>query len=211
MIINRLSVLLAERGIKASRVSSETGIARSTLNSIAKNSSKMIQLETINALCSYLKVEPKDFFLFTPFNLEFDFQLPVDKQIAYFVDNGMQGSEAAFDSFSGDLTLTFTKNYQKYDVIDLTFEVSGLTFEGYVPFDDMQELHIKVNDTKIHNFDNRWNAENLFPFYHEANMIALEAFLKKWTHNPDVKGVFKEGKLDGGNFDIQIDLPINPF
>ncbi|KRK48132.1 helix-turn-helix domain-containing protein [Secundilactobacillus kimchicus] len=77
MIANRLSILIAERHLKASRISKDTGIARSTLNSITSNTSKMIQLETINTLCQYLNVSPNEFFEFLPFDVEFspDFTL----------------------------------------------------------------------------------------------------------------------------------------
>jgi DNA-binding Xre family transcriptional regulator len=70
LIRNRLSILLAERNLKITKVSKDTGIARSTLTTIAQNDVKMIQLETINALCIYLGVNPGDFFEFIPYDIE---------------------------------------------------------------------------------------------------------------------------------------------
>lgn len=71
MIRNRLSVLLAERNLKITRVAKDTGIARSTITSIAQNDVKMIQLETINSLCIYLGITPCEFFEFSEYDVEF--------------------------------------------------------------------------------------------------------------------------------------------
>lgn len=70
LIRNRLSILLAERNLKITKVSKDTGIARSTITTIAQNDVKMIQLETINSLCVYLGVNPGDFFEFIPYDIE---------------------------------------------------------------------------------------------------------------------------------------------
>lgn len=69
MIRNKLSVLLAERGIKATKVSNDTGIARSTLSKITNNSSEKIDYSTINTLCRYLKITPCDFFEYAPIDI----------------------------------------------------------------------------------------------------------------------------------------------
>lgn len=71
MIRNRLSILLAERGIKATKVANDTGIARSTLSKITNNSSEKIDYSTINTLCRYLKITPCDFFEYEPFDVSF--------------------------------------------------------------------------------------------------------------------------------------------
>lgn len=72
LIRNRLSVLLAERNLKITRVSKDTGIARSTITSITQNDAKMIQLETINSLCIYLGITPCEFFEFSEFDVTFN-------------------------------------------------------------------------------------------------------------------------------------------
>ncbi|MHA3065767.1 helix-turn-helix domain-containing protein [Lacticaseibacillus saniviri] len=65
-IRNNLAVLLAVRGIKISQAAKDTGISRNTLFGIASNKNKMIQLETVNALCQYLEIAPGEFFIYTP-------------------------------------------------------------------------------------------------------------------------------------------------
>lgn len=71
MIRNRLAVLLAERGLKITRVAKDTGISRNTITATAQNDSEMIRLETINVLCQYLSIKPGDFFEYEPFDIDF--------------------------------------------------------------------------------------------------------------------------------------------
>lgn len=66
MIRMRLAELMAERNIKASRISVDTGVARSTLSGIVNNANKMIQLDTLNTLCNYLHSDPEKFFEYYP-------------------------------------------------------------------------------------------------------------------------------------------------
>lgn len=70
MLLSNLSVLLAERNLKITKVSKDTGISRTTLTSLVSNNSKGIQFDTLNELCMYLKAEPKDVFLYIPFNIK---------------------------------------------------------------------------------------------------------------------------------------------
>ncbi|MHB0741649.1 helix-turn-helix domain-containing protein [Peptostreptococcus sp.] len=54
MIKNNLSKILGERLLSISKVSQDTGIARSTLTGIYYRKSKGIQYDTLNTLCEYL-------------------------------------------------------------------------------------------------------------------------------------------------------------
>ena len=58
----KLWELLAERRLKVSKVSIDTGISRPTLNNIFYGRSKGIQFDTINKLCDYLHITPGDLF-----------------------------------------------------------------------------------------------------------------------------------------------------
>lgn len=69
MIRNNLSLLLTERSLKAVDVSKDTKIAQSTLSKISNNSTEKIDYSTINTLCTYLSIEPKDFFTFIPLDI----------------------------------------------------------------------------------------------------------------------------------------------
>lgn len=66
MIHCNLSVLLAERRLKISRVAADTGISRTTLTALAYNNSMGIQMSTLNTLCIYLDIKPNQLFSFFP-------------------------------------------------------------------------------------------------------------------------------------------------
>ena len=55
--------------MKITKVSKDTGISRTTLTSLANNYSQGVQFETLDSLCSYLKITPADFFSYSPFNV----------------------------------------------------------------------------------------------------------------------------------------------
>lgn len=69
MVYCNLAVLLAERHMKISNLSAETGISRTTLTALCQNSGKGVQTDTINTLCMYLNINVGDLFSFYPFDL----------------------------------------------------------------------------------------------------------------------------------------------
>ena len=71
MIINNLSVLLAERNLKITKVSRDTEISRTTLTALTNNRSSGMQLDTLNTLCNYLHVNPGDILLYAPIDILF--------------------------------------------------------------------------------------------------------------------------------------------
>lgn len=66
MIRSNLSILLAERGLKITKVAKETGISRTTLTALSNNYGQGIQFDTLNTLCMYLKVTPNQLLSFVP-------------------------------------------------------------------------------------------------------------------------------------------------
>lgn len=68
MIISNLDVLLAERRLKISKVSQDTGISRTTLTALSGYRAQGIQFDTLNTLCSYLRIEPSDLLMFVPYD-----------------------------------------------------------------------------------------------------------------------------------------------
>lgn len=53
MIVNKFSLLLAERLLKVSDVSRDTGISRTTLTALYYRRNAGIQFDTLNRLCEY--------------------------------------------------------------------------------------------------------------------------------------------------------------
>ncbi|AMW23490.1 MULTISPECIES: helix-turn-helix domain-containing protein [Staphylococcus] len=85
MIQSRLSVLMAERGLKISDLYEETGISKTTLMAIAENNGKGVQFDTVDKLCNFLGVTPCEFFEYSPYLVSFqmdkidsDKNLPID-------------------------------------------------------------------------------------------------------------------------------------
>ncbi|WP_291454543.1 helix-turn-helix transcriptional regulator [Abiotrophia sp. HMSC24B09] len=75
MIRNNLAKLMLERGIKATELFNETRIARSTISKIANNVPDKIEYSTIDTLCRALRVTPADFFLYTPIDCTYAFDI----------------------------------------------------------------------------------------------------------------------------------------
>ena len=71
MIKSNLAVLMAERGLKIADVYNDTGISKTTLKALSENKGKGIQFETIDKLCNYLNISPQDFFVYSPFLVEY--------------------------------------------------------------------------------------------------------------------------------------------
>lgn len=103
MLRCNLALLLAERGLKISKVSKDTGISRTTLTALANNTSQGIQLETIDKLCIYLKTDVASFFVFHPSTISFSLNNKKD-DVAY-------------------LSLTIKHNSQIYKVLFETYVV----------------------------------------------------------------------------------------
>ena len=100
MLKCNLAVLLAERRLRITKVSKDTGISRTTLTSLANNNSQGIQFDTLNTLCSYLNIKPADFFCYVPFEFSVEVthqQLDIFDVIVTFVN--LQGKELAKNKF----------------------------------------------------------------------------------------------------------------
>ncbi|MBS8071686.1 helix-turn-helix transcriptional regulator [Streptococcus suis] len=69
MIRNNLAKLMIDRGITATKLFNDTGIARSTISKISNNNTDKISLQTIDKLCYVLGVSPEDFFDYIPYEV----------------------------------------------------------------------------------------------------------------------------------------------
>lgn len=94
MIKNNFNLLMAERQMKITRISNDTGISRTTLTALSQETNKGVQLDTLNTLCNYFNITPCDFFDYIPY--EFSCEL---------IENDMnQEDEMIYD---GDLIYKF--------------------------------------------------------------------------------------------------------
>lgn len=81
MIKNNFNTLMAERQLKITRVSNDTGISRTTLTALSQEMSKGVQLDTLNTLCIYLNITPCEFFDYLPFDLEYNIEQDTEEVV----------------------------------------------------------------------------------------------------------------------------------
>ncbi|ARM68451.1 MULTISPECIES: helix-turn-helix domain-containing protein [Staphylococcus] len=101
MIQSRLSVLMAERGLKISDLYEETGISKTTLMAVAENTGKGVQFDTVDKLCNFLGVTPCEFFDYSPYIVE--------TKKSNFSEGNLEGFEIRIKK----------QNYEKYFNLDI--------------------------------------------------------------------------------------------
>lgn len=111
MIFCNLKMLLSARNLKISRVANDTGISRTTLTSLSQNDLKGVQLTTLDTLCQYLEIDPKQFFEYHPFNFEYDLDICWDNN---------NSKTLGIDRFDTTLLFNVYSKGVKKDVIKYT-------------------------------------------------------------------------------------------
>ena len=66
MIKCRLSILMGEQKLRVADVARGTGLSRSTVTSLYKETAERIDLDTIDALCGFLDCEVGELFVRKP-------------------------------------------------------------------------------------------------------------------------------------------------
>lgn len=118
MIKTNLAVLMAERGLKIADVYEATGISKTTLMAISENTGKGIQYETMDKLCNFFGITPKDFFIYSPFRFSvswFDLGL-INNQI-------LEKPKIKVDAASYDLTSLLISLEKEGDVLTYPFNL----------------------------------------------------------------------------------------
>ncbi|MGL9815800.1 helix-turn-helix domain-containing protein [Enterococcus sp. DIV0098] len=188
MIRNNLSLLLTERNLKITRVANDTGISRTTLTALNQNDNKMIQMDTINSLCKYLKVTPCDFFEYSPIDATFYFELGDSLTSKSDLNKGAPFMVEA----NGFINLT--KFDKKIDAIEFTGEMMDIGPVDYV-----------TNDSYIHGYSiNLKPVQNIEDSIKELSIpfqIQLKddfsSFVKKQLQKEDIEKNIKD-KYDYG-------------
>ena len=126
MLFTNLSVLLAERGLRISKVASDIGASRTTITALCNNTGQGVQFDTLNRLCNYLKISPAEFFIHIPY----DYQCIV--------------SPNAGDTFNVDFTITHNKSTQDCPLIaNVESDTEGFT------------VHVSLIDSPDYESENR--------------------------------------------------------
>lgn len=189
MLRNKLSILLTERGIKATKVSNDTGIARSTLSKITNNASEKIDYGTINTLCRYLKITPCDFFEYVPFDV--DFFVSIEEGSIYSPEEGLPTFKVeAFlnvDDADGKHSIEYEGFLESYGPASQNTDAIGLYIEPSSANDviDIDMYLSDVSQTFITDITQKFKNELTkavedFGFKsHDKDFITINLFDKK--------------------------------
>lgn len=109
MIRCNLAILLAERNLRITKVSKDTGISRTTLTSLSSNKAQGIQFDTINTLCNYLNVNPNQLITHSP----------IDVKLKEILIDDLEINNRSTDNFikptSLELTIEIIKNGRPFN------------------------------------------------------------------------------------------------
>lgn len=106
MLLNKFTKILAEKKLRITQVGLETGLSRTTLTALAKNSGAGVNYDTIDKLCIYLEVTPGDFFEFYPSEIQ-------------------TASDFIEDEISGEFEVTVTVLFTEKNV-SYTMQLTGI-------------------------------------------------------------------------------------
>ena len=139
MIRSNLAVLLAERNLRISRVSADTGISRTTLTALSSNNFQGIQMETLNQLCQYLNVRPESILHYISF----------DVTVKNFAEESEGFAVIAFETNIGDKVQSFEipgmfQMKEHYDENDNEWILTSDFYAELWPEDEYNELPRKV-------------------------------------------------------------------
>lgn len=155
MIKSRLSVLMAERGLKISDLYEETGISKTTLMAIAENSGKGVQFDTVDKLCNFLGVTPCDFFDYSPYIVE--------TRKSTFSEGNLEGFEIKIKK----------QNYEKYFNLDI-YVFNGNSYD--IPFKKGEfdyYIVLEIQDS------DHFNADEFYDFLSNMSISFRTDFINK--------------------------------
>ena len=90
MIKNNFDELVAQRKLKITRISNDTGLSRPTLNSLSRDDGKGIQYDTLNTLCKYFNITPCEFFDYLPFDLDYNIEQDTEEELVPNSEDGIE-------------------------------------------------------------------------------------------------------------------------
>lgn len=126
MIINRLSILLAERGLSGAKFAISTKIAQSTISKITTQKSKQIDYKTLNTICNDLAIEPKDFFEYSPYDFEFSHNKE-DNQHFIFITTTKHGEKCNIYEYNFDYSFSCNNDLLNiYDYNDIIENIDNI-------------------------------------------------------------------------------------
>lgn len=155
MIHCNLSVLLAERKLKITRVSAETGISRTTLTALANSNGQGVQFDTLNNICIYLGVTPNELLSFIPFDVgvsEADFLHESEDGLGYLELYLTLNKRGIKESFQLNCCIEYVNQFSTYEDEYMEITVTKINKSFY--FDILKKLpHPFLKDIEDKIFD----------------------------------------------------------
>lgn len=155
MIHCNLSVLLAERKLKITRVSAETGISRTTLTALANSNGQGVQFDTLNNICIYLGVTPNELLSFIPFDIgvsDADFIHADDDGFGYLELYLTLNKREIKESFQLNCCIEYVNKFDMYEDEYMAITVTEIDKSFY--FDILKKLpHPFLKDIEDKIFD----------------------------------------------------------
>lgn len=164
MLRNNLAVLLSERQIRISKLANDTGISRTTLTAMATNSSKMVQIETVNKICQALDITPSFFFEYVPFDFNFFFDIGPDVTDTEALDAHMN----PIPTFESTFIINVLENNTRIN----TIEFSGYTEDYGIDPNNKNRVGIGLRPT------NEQELSKLSAYIKDIS-VAFESDIKK--------------------------------
>ncbi len=149
MIKNNFNELVAQRKLKITRISNDTGISRPTLNALTRDDGKGIQYDTLNTLCNYFSITPCEFFSYIPFDIQYNFEI---------IDEFAKplGQMVGIEYTLQKKALLFINVYDNKGIKKNTFEILYFVLTTYnttvdIEIDDFGEIldEVKGNSSKV--------------------------------------------------------------
>lgn len=199
MLKCNLAMLLAERGLKISKVSKDTGISRTTLTALTNNTSQGIQLETIDKLCLYLKIDPSKFFIFSSASLSFVFEKNEKNEfiIINFSEKSLGNLKVMADF---QLNSPIYPLKRDYSIIVSVYNPSLLCTSLGITFDLSRRQHTEL----LEEFE--FGFEHFSRFYENLPVIFKTDFENKLLHE-----ICKKHNIDPSKETIDFNISIASF
>ena len=163
MIDSNLAVLLAERNLKITKVSRDTGISRTTLTALCYDHSGGIKFDTLNTLCKYLGITPAEFFSYSQYDYEIQFLGETDYE-----DTLLKKMEMAKYEYTINIIIRRANMTWTYPVRGICGDFKG----DSIPYD---EAAIGLMPYYFDNYDD-YEAEGISYDATEADMAAAREY-----------------------------------
>lgn len=209
MIDSNLAVLLAERNLKITKVSRDTGISRTTLTSLCYDYSGGIKFDTLNILCKYLGITPAEFFSYSQYDYEIEWLGIVDYEDTVAVQHGAGTYEMMANIFIHRGNQTW-----KYPLRALAFNTSNPNYpfkEGFLTMtpdvfetdEDLTEMD-RAAIREFRRMEGEMTQRQIAALKEELERLCTETFVDEYAkdHNTDPAGVMDENTVFKVNIDF---------